>query len=113
MDQPITDPISGPSFYFTFTFGPELDKNQSLSGTTTVKTTTINPDNIFLHADLLFDYYKVKIAHGTRMVAGTVRIFCELAGMKAVCTAGPGCSLNTAHCVNTPSSEASSCIYPM
>ena len=23
--QPITDPISGPSFDFTFTFGPELD----------------------------------------------------------------------------------------
>jgi len=82
-------------------------------GTTTVKTTTINPDNIFLHADLLFDYYKVKIAHGTRMVAGTVRTFCELAGMKAVCTAGPGCSLNTAHCVNTPLSEATNCLYAM
>ena len=25
VDQPITDPISGPSFDFTFTFGPELD----------------------------------------------------------------------------------------
>ena len=24
--QPITDPISGPSFDFTFTIGPELDK---------------------------------------------------------------------------------------
>ena len=23
--QPITDPISGPSFDFTFTIGPELD----------------------------------------------------------------------------------------
>ena len=29
VDQPITDPISGPSFYFTFTFGPELD-NKSI-----------------------------------------------------------------------------------
>ena len=25
MDQAITDPISGPSFDFTFSFGPELD----------------------------------------------------------------------------------------
>ena len=27
MDQPITNPISGPIFDFTFTFGPEPDKN--------------------------------------------------------------------------------------
>ena len=27
MDQPITDPISGPSFDFTFTMGPELDNS--------------------------------------------------------------------------------------
>ena len=26
--QPITDPISGPSFDFTFTIGPELDNFQ-------------------------------------------------------------------------------------
>ena len=25
VDQPITNPISGPSFDFTFTVGPELD----------------------------------------------------------------------------------------
>ena len=25
VDQAITDPISGPSFDFTFSFGPELD----------------------------------------------------------------------------------------
>ena len=28
--QPITDPISGPSFDFTFTIGPELDKSEFL-----------------------------------------------------------------------------------
>ena len=28
MDQPITDPISGPSFDFTFTIGPELDNKE-------------------------------------------------------------------------------------
>ena len=28
MGQAITDPISGPSFDFTFTIGPELDNNQ-------------------------------------------------------------------------------------
>ena len=27
VDQAITDPISGPSFDFTFSFGPELDNN--------------------------------------------------------------------------------------
>ena len=27
MDQAITNPISGPSFDFTFTIGPELDKS--------------------------------------------------------------------------------------
>ena len=31
VDQPITNPISGPSFDFTFTIGPELD-NYSLDG---------------------------------------------------------------------------------
>ena len=28
VDQAITDPISGPSFDFTFSFGPELDNNK-------------------------------------------------------------------------------------
>ena len=60
----------------------------------------------------MFDYYKVKIAPGTRMVHGSVRTTCELAGMKAVCGGGPGCH-NTAQCVNTPLSEASTCGWPM
>ena len=30
--QPITNPISGPSFDFTFTFGPELDKTEKGNG---------------------------------------------------------------------------------
>ena len=46
------------------------------------------------------------------MGAGSVRTTCELAGMKAVCGGGPGCH-NTAHCVNTPLSEASTCGWPM
>ena len=33
VDQPITDPISGPSFDFTFTFGPELDNSELVSET--------------------------------------------------------------------------------
>ena len=33
VDQPITDPISGPSFDFTFTFGPELDNMMWMTGT--------------------------------------------------------------------------------
>ena len=45
------------------------------------------------------------------MVAGTVRIFCRLAGMKAVCPSKPGCELNSAECVNTPLSEANRCDF--
>ena len=32
VDQAITDPISGPSFDFTFSFGPELDNNDHTTG---------------------------------------------------------------------------------
>ena len=32
MDQAITDPISGPSFDFTFTIGPELDNCELILG---------------------------------------------------------------------------------
>ena len=93
-----------------------VKKSQTLSGitTTTTTTTTTNPNQILLHSDHLFDYYKVKIAPGTRMVQGSVRTTCESAGMKAVCS-GPGFCVryNTAHCVNTPLSEASTCGWPM
>ena len=44
MDQPITDPISGPSFDFTFTIGPELDNLSEDLKTQTQCHHTVSPN---------------------------------------------------------------------
>ena len=38
-----------------------------------------------LHTDHQFEYYRVRVANGTRMVDGSVPRICEAAGMRAVC----------------------------
>ena len=54
---------------------------------TTTSSTTIKscePTSV-LYTDHEFEYYRVRVANGTRMVDGTVPRLCEAAGMKAVC----------------------------
>ena len=52
-----------------------------------------NPNHVvaeLLYKDSQFEYYKVTVAEGTRMIAGKVTETCEAAGMEAVCAGGPG-----------------------
>ena len=80
--------------------------------TTTIKT---NPDHILLWTDSKFDYYKVRIAPGTKMnLIGATRLTCNAAGMKAVCSGSPSCyRQDTAGiCVHTPL-EDEHCCRPM
>ena len=51
-----------------------------------------------------YEYYKVPVTHGERLVEGKVAETCEAAGLKAVCT-GPddGCQFtDTSKCLVTP-----------
>ena len=84
--------------------------------TTTIKTTTTNPNHILLYTDLSFDYYKVKIAPGTTMVEATT-LTCDEAGMKAVCS-GPSICYNhnnEGKCVHTTLEDVNNahCSWPM
>ena len=70
------------------------------------------PENELLYTDSQFEYYKVTVAQGTRMVSGKVTETCRAACMEAVCTAGPGCRYyNKDMCIVTPLSHA--CNHPM
>ena len=84
--------------------------------TTTIKTTTTNPNHILLWTDLSFDYYKVKVAPGTRMY-GATSLTCAKAGMKAVCSGPSSCYKhnNGGKCVHTPLEDVNNaqCSWPM
>ena len=83
---------------------------------TTIKTTTTNPNHILLWTDLSFDYYKVKVAPGTRMYGGTT-LTCAEAGMKAVCSGPPSCYKhnNEGKCMHTTLEDVhnAQCYWPM
>ena len=83
---------------------------------TTIKITTTNPNHILLHTDPSFDYYKVKVAPGTRMEHRATAI-CAEAGMKAVCSGPSSCynHNNGGKCVHTPLEDVNNaqCGYPM
>ena len=85
--------------------------------TTTIKTTTTNPNHILLWTDLSFDYYKVKVAPGTRMRTGATSRACTLAGMKAVCSGPSSCYKhnNAGKCVHTTLEDVqnANCYWPM
>ena len=73
------------------------------------------PENAeLLYTDSQFEYYKVTVAKGTRMISGAVTDTCRAACMEAVCvcTAGGGCwHYNKDMCIVTPLSHA--CNHPM
>ena len=73
------------------------------------------PENAeLLYTDSQFEYYKVKVAKGTRMISGAVTKTCRAACMEAVCTAGGGCwHYNKDMCIVTPLSQSHACSYPM
>ena len=53
--------------------------------TTTTTTTTLPPGSQMMHKDNQYEYYKVTVAQGTRMIEGKVNETCTSAGMKPVC----------------------------
>ena len=66
-----------------------------------------------MHRDNQYEYYKVTVAQGTKMIQGKVYETCKPWGMKAVCN-GPGRTChydNFANCYVTPLSD--SCGNPM
>ena len=85
--------------------------------TTTIKTTTTNPNHILLWTDISFNYYKVKVAPGTKMNTGATSLTCTLAGMKAVCCGPPSCYKhnNGGKCVHTTLEDVKNaqCYGPM
>ena len=61
-------------------------KTKSTTPTTTSSTTVKScADTEVLHTDHQFEYYRVRVSNGTRMVDGSVPRICEAAGMRAVC----------------------------
>merc|ERR1712055_1210412 len=70
---------------------------------------------VLLLSDAGYEYYKVPVKHGERLVEGKVPETCEAAGLKAVCT-GPddGCKFtDTSKCMVTPLSNDYGCGRPM
>ena len=57
VDQPITDPISGPSFDFTFTIGPELNNTPSQCSRIFYPSTGSAREEDIAIAMLWFSYY--------------------------------------------------------
>ena len=81
--------------------------------TTTTKT-TIKKNQMFLHRDTQYEYYKVPVKKGTSMTEGKVVETCEKAGLKAVCPGTRKCQYtNEAKCAVTPLSTlgAWNCAY--
>ena len=59
-----------------------------------------------LHSDSTFDYFKVKVEAGVRMVEGATTTVCEKIGMSAVCQGPSGCNYNDeSKCRVTPVSD--------
>ena len=84
---------------------------------TTIQTTTTNPNHILLWTDTSFDYYKVKVAPGTKMDIGATSLTCANAGMKAVCSGPSSCYShnNAGKCVHTTLEDVNNarCNWPM
>ena len=68
--------------------------------------------SIKLHSDSTFDYYKVEVEAGVKMVEGATSIACERLAMRAVCVGPSGCRWNDeSKCQVTPVSAK--CDYAM
>ena len=62
-----------------------------------------------LYTDSQYEYYKVTVAAGTRMISGKVPETCDAAGLRAVCPGSTDCSYNDqSKCDITPLSLPSS-----
>ena len=68
------------------------------------------PENAeLLYTDSQYEYYKVTVAKGTRMIKGKVPETCEAAGLRAVCPGSTSCQFtDQTKCDITPLSISSS-----
>ena len=64
-----------------------------------------------LYTDASYNYYKVAVADGTPLMAGTVPHTCQEAGMEAVCPGPADCSTSSSRCIVT--SLSTECYYHM
>jgi len=82
-----------------------------------IETTTSAPQRYkkLLHQDSEFEYFKVAVSNGTRLLGGKVSETCEEVGMKAVCSGGESCKYtNLDKCVVTPlSTDCNNPMYPL
>merc|ERR1719410_1273331 len=62
----------------------------------------VQTKNQFLLVDQEYEYYKVAVPTGVRLVEGAVADVCEDAGMKAVCRGKSPCKYGSGRCVVTP-----------
>ena len=70
-------------------------------------------DHVLLHSDQGYDYYKVPVADGLRLVEGQVSKTCAEAGLMAVCSGDASCRYtDTAKCLVTPH-QSGHCVSPM
>ena len=60
------------------------------------KTSNMTPlsPGLKLHSDSKFDYYKIPVDSGVRMVEGATSTACRKYGLEAACVGPSGCSLN-------------------
>ena len=59
--------------------------------------------SIKLHSDSTFDYYKVEVEAGVKMVEGATSTVCQNVGMKAACMGPSGCRYtDESKCQATP-----------
>ena len=49
-----------------------------------------------------YNYYKVPVASGTRLIEGVVADTCKEAGLDAVCAGDASCSFTSNRCMDTP-----------
>ena len=70
-------------------------------------------DKILLYANGGYDYYRVPILSGTRLLEGVVADTCKAAGMEAVCAGPSSCKYTSSRCLVTPLSMDCSALRPI
>jgi len=75
----------------------------STTKTTSMSTTTVSPGaKLLLHTNGDYNYYRVPVTNGVKLLATNVVSTCQTAGMQAMCHGGNGCGYNSASCMLTP-----------
>jgi len=80
----------------------------------TPPTTALPYNSTLLYSDSDYDYYKVSVHNGSRLLAATIVSTCQAVGMEAVCPGPSSCSYTSRRCVVTPLSlDCNNPMYPL